>query len=250
MDEEGPPQESGRGGQRPPAHSLRDKLIEEHRPYARALAVKVMRTLPVRVELEELVSYGELGLTEAANRYDPLRGASFTTFSYYRIKGAIYDGLREMGFLTRPGSRRHRFVVAADDLLQTSFDDGAAARAAGGEATVEDEIAAAQALIDALLPAYLLSLDSDSLPEVSDPNAFTPEQVERRELILIVRELLGGLPEAERLLIERLYFKHQSTTAAAAEMGFTKGWVSRLHARAIGRLHDALVERGVLAPES
>jgi RNA polymerase sigma factor for flagellar operon FliA len=224
-------------------------LIEQHRPYARALAVKIVRTLPVRVQLNDLVAYGELGLIEAADRYDPLRGASFTTFAYYRIRGAIYDGLREMGFLTRGAARQQRFAAAADDLLQSTFDDGAAARAAGVEPTIEDDIAAAQALIDALIPPFILSLDSEAVPEVADPNAFSAEQVERRELIRIVREVLAGLPEDERRLIDRIYFKHQSMTDLAAELGISKGWVSRLHARTIRRLHDGLVERGVLTPK-
>jgi RNA polymerase sigma factor for flagellar operon FliA len=46
---------------------------------------------------------------QAAERFDPARGVAFTTFAYYRIRGAILDSLRrdpERGRL-----RRQRAVV-------------------------------------------------------------------------------------------------------------------------------------------
>src|SRR5918992_3700513 len=134
----------------PPAAFDRDALIEQHRSYARALAIKVMRTLPSSIELADLVAYGEVGLVEAAERFDPRRGVSFSTFAHYRIKGAIYDGLREMGYFTRPGGVRVRWVANAGDVVQSALDDSAHDSPEGSAASVEDEIAAAQSLIDAL----------------------------------------------------------------------------------------------------
>ena len=62
----------------PPAAAFdRDALIEQHRSYARALAIKVMRTLPSSVELSDLVAYGEVGLVEAAERSGSLTTADF-----------------------------------------------------------------------------------------------------------------------------------------------------------------------------
>ena len=41
------------------------------------------------------------GLLEAAQRYDDRHGVAFTTFAYYRVRGAMFDGLRSMGWLPR-----------------------------------------------------------------------------------------------------------------------------------------------------
>lgn len=233
----------------PQAADFRDQLIEQHRPYARALAVKIMRTLPMRVDLNELVAYGDMGLVEAAQRYDSARGASFITFAHYRIRGAIYDGLRQMGLLSRSTSQRTHFAANANNLLQSGFNDLTAWPEAAPP-TVDDEIAAAQAIIDTLIPAYLLSIDSDAMPEIADQNAFSPQQMEQRELIRIVRELLLELPEEEQKLLDQLYFKHQSMTELANRMGISKSWISRLHMRAIQHLRDQMKQRNVLdAPE-
>ena len=72
-------------------------VVSQFGYYVRSIARKILRTLSSCIELDDLISYGMMGLLEAAERYDPKKGVSFTTFSYYRIKGAIYDGLRGMG---------------------------------------------------------------------------------------------------------------------------------------------------------
>jgi RNA polymerase sigma factor for flagellar operon FliA len=224
----------------------RDALIEQHRSYARALAIKVMRTLPSSVELSDLVAYGEVGLVEAAERYDPRRGVAFSTFAHYRIKGAIYDGLREMGYFTRPGGARVRWVANASDVVQSALDDAGGDTPAAAAASVDDEIADAQSLIDAIIPVYLLSLGSDAVPEIVDQHALSMEQIEQRELVRLVLDAMRELSADEQELINALYFKHVSMTELAARQGITKSWISRLHTRAIKHLRDLLRERRVL----
>src|ERR1700745_3198115 len=92
----------------------RGLLIEQHRPYVRVLAVEVAKGLPSHIELDELISCGNLGLVEAAERYEPRYGVTFQTFAYYRIKGAIYDGLRKMGPMSRTEYARSRFAARAN----------------------------------------------------------------------------------------------------------------------------------------
>src|SRR6476646_2648887 len=60
--------------------------------------------------MDELISYGQVGLLEAADRFDAKVGANFLTFAHYRIKGAIFDGLRKMGVL-RGGDARAAYMA-------------------------------------------------------------------------------------------------------------------------------------------
>src|SRR5580692_1510632 len=74
----------------------RTAIITQYTPYVRSIAGKIKKTLAKEIEFEDLVEYGMIGLLEAAERYDAAMGANFMTFAYYRIRGAIYDGLRGM----------------------------------------------------------------------------------------------------------------------------------------------------------
>lgn len=229
----------------------RDTLIEQNRSYVRALAVRVMRGLSFSVDLEELVSFGTLGLVEAAERFDPRRGVSFSTFSHYRIKGSIYDGLREMGYYTRGASSsgRARWAANANDILQSAADDEYA-NADSPVPSVDDEIGSMANVIDELIPAYLLSFSDEDIPDIEDKNAVTTEVIEKNEMISYILGLVAELSEDEQELIKSLYFKHISMTQLAAQMGITKSWISRLHSRAIRHLRDKLKERGILSDES
>lgn len=230
------------------AVAKRDALVEQHHGYVRALAVEIMQQLPLFTDLEDLVAYGQVGLVEAAERYDPRRGVAFTTYSYYRIRGAIYDGLRQMGHLSRGAQARLRFAANAGDLLQAAADDATAHAEMG--TSLDDEIAAVQSLVDELIPAYLLSLSSDTVPDIADPNATSIGEIEQSELIRFVRQAKKELPKDEQQLLEAIYFKHIPAKDVAASLGISKSWISRLHARAIKHLRERMQERGVIVQKT
>lgn len=228
----------------PTVLSDREELVERYRPYVYSIAKQVSHSFPVKIDFEELVAYGMLGLLEAAERYDPRRKVSFVTFSYYRIKGAIFDGLRQMGILTRtPNEAWVRREAVLNDLVQTASDD----EVETSGSSVEDEIRTVEKFVDSLIPAYLLSLSEENAPDVADARALPNVAVEFAETVRIVRETVRELPEKEREIIESLYFRQLSTTDLAKKMGVNKSWVSRLHAKAVTRLRQRLAMIGVLA---
>ena len=225
------------------ARDDRDELVERYRPYVYSIAKQVSNTFPVRIDFEELVGYGMIGLLEAAERYDPRRKVSFVTFSYYRIKGAIFDGLRQMGILTRtPNDAWVRRESVLNDLVQTASDD----EMENPATNVEDEIQTVEKFVDSLIPAYLLSLSEENAPDVADSRDLPNVSVEFRETIGLVRETVRELPDKEREIIESLYFKQISTTELAKKMGVNKSWVSRLHSKAVNRLRQRLALIGVI----
>lgn len=221
----------------------RDELVERYRPYVFSIVRQVSQKFPVNIDFEELVGYGMLGLLEAADRYDPRRKVSFVTFSHYRIKGAVFDGLRQMGILTRtPNDAWVRREAVLNDLVQTASDDETE-----GPSSVDDEIHNVQKFVDSLIPAYLLSLSEENAPEIADSGDLQDAVIEFEETVKLVKATVSDLPDKEREIIEALYFKHVTTTELARQMGVNKSWISRLHSKAINRLRQRLVTIGVLS---
>lgn len=222
----------------------RQRLVEQYQPYVRKLARQTFEKLSGKFDFEDLVAYGTLGLVEAAERFNPQRGVSFVTFAHYRIKGAIFDGLRQMGLPPRVASKQiSRFEQTATDILQTAADDET------GEMShrVEDEIRSVETLIDNLIPAYLLSLDSEEAKAVPDHSAISAqEEIEGAELTALIRKIIQEMPDQEREMLEAIYYKQTSMTEFAAAKGITKSWVSRQHSRAVHRIRDRLREIGFL----
>lgn len=78
-------------------HSALDdaRLVEVH-------VRRVRAEFSLRCGLDDLRAYAWVGLLEARQRFDPSRGVLFSTYAFSRIRGAVIDGVRTMGWLPRP----------------------------------------------------------------------------------------------------------------------------------------------------
>ena len=77
------------------------------------------------------------------------------------------------------------------------------------------------------------------------PRTSPEEAVSRAEVLDAIRAAIAERPTAERHLLQRHYFDDVSFDEAARELGLSKSWASRLHARAIEGLARTLRGRGV-----
>lgn len=212
------------------------ELIAEGRALVRSLAIRIYRNLPVRVDLEDLIAYGELGLAEAARDFDPSLGNQFSTFAYYRIRGAIYDGLSKMTWTSRARYRRMRFESMGDDVLETEreLDDGKPRNA--------EESGKWFSRVTERLAMVFLASDGDEeknpLNLALDPRESASSRLIHREASEKLRGIVDQLPEVERRLINYVYFDGLNLQEAGIRLGFSKSWASRLHAKILERLAD------------
>src|SRR6185369_1348891 len=142
----------------PNSPAERQRLVESHLSFVRSVAAKVKEQLPRTIEFDDLVAYGTQGLIEAAERYDPIHGTAFTTFSYYRIRGAIYDGLRGMGWLPRSEYAKLRAEERSNAYLSNLSD-----RESGGgdgETGIEDDVRSIADALGGVAAIFVIALES------------------------------------------------------------------------------------------
>src|SRR5258707_9372057 len=101
--------------------SKRDRVVLEHLPLVKAIAVRVYENLPVHVDLDDLVHAGILGLFDAATKFDPEKQVVFSSYAKHRIKGAILDSLRQLDWASRDLRRRHKQLEAATRDLSSEL---------------------------------------------------------------------------------------------------------------------------------
>ena len=220
------------------------QLVEKHLSLVQAIACKVKKTLNASIELDDLVGYGSKGLVEAADRFDARHGVAFTTFAYYRIRGAIYDGLRAMGWYSRADYARYRAEERANEYLRNRADREGAAQAQSGAAgsptpSEAATLAEVHEILSSVATVHITSLEAAStVPDESLPAADVA--VDNHRMSQRVRQAVAGLPDKERRLMELYYFADKNLEEAGAELGLSKSWACRLHARAVDLLRDAM----------
>lgn len=219
------------------------RRFEDSLGLVEAIARQVKKAVGNAVELAELISFGREGLLEAARRFDASRGVPFRAYASYRVRGAIFDGLRKLSRLSRRTHERINGLAAAASVGEGALEDvvttASATTAAQADAALADHLAAlATAMAVGLVSPTARGDEGDPIPleQADDPEA----AVGRAELLQLVNDAISELPREEGELVRRHYLGGERFDHVAAELGLSKSWASRLHTRAMGRLAKRL----------
>jgi RNA polymerase sigma factor for flagellar operon FliA len=199
-------------------------LIDSYITYAHAVAAELLACFPAHVDRQDVRAAAEYGLVQAANVYDASKGVAFTTFAYYRIRGAIFDLLRET-------VKFSHFEQAANEYMM-DYSAGANAGA--------PSYADVKNLASGIVASYLLS-GEDPARESQPQSAEAPlDTLLREEQQRGIREALKSLPEKNRQVLEAYYFEDFTLEEIGKRLGLSKSWVSRMHAKGLEMLRPAV----------
>jgi RNA polymerase sigma factor for flagellar operon FliA len=211
---------------------------------AQRIAGQLVRGLRGCTELDDLVSFGQAGLLEAARRFDPTRGVPFRAYASIRVRGAMLDGVRASSPIPRSTFEKLRGLQAMHRVAEAATEDGYAATA--GAVTREQ----ADGLISEHLAnmATAMAIGMMARPARGEqgeiigasPHDSPEEAASNAELRQIVLDAIADLPEKEAELVRRHYIDGDLFEQVAQDLGLSKSWASRLHARAIARLSKRL----------
>lgn len=222
--------------------AVNDSLAREHMPLVERIARSESRKLGSACALEDLRSYAMEGLAEAVKRYDPSRNPSFPSFAVPRIRGAIYDGLRQSGWLPKRLSRQVKFYRQAEDLL----------RARESEPPPADRVEAVHRLADTLgelVTAYVTSFAASEDDDSSALPADAEFALERKRYITQLMFYIGALPPKQQSVVRGYFFEDRSLVDIAAELGVTKSWTSKILTTALLSLRRSFRDEAPLALE-
>jgi RNA polymerase sigma factor for flagellar operon FliA len=223
----------------------RERLILEHVPLLHHIVGRLAIELPSRIDRDDLVGYGMIGLVGAADSFDPSRGLQFSTFAYSRIRGAILDELRKADFL--PRGRREKVRDLERVVRRLEQEHGAPpspesiARELGCTLDEVDEI-----LVSAR-SSSIASLDdgpSEELAQlIGDPRCEDPvdsaQWLETKDLLVAA---IAELPEIEQSVVTLYYSEGLLLREIGEVLGVTESRVSQIHSRAIYRLNQRLAD--------
>jgi RNA polymerase sigma-B factor len=221
---------------------LRNELVEAHRD----LAERVARRYAHRGEpLDDLVQVAMVGLLKSVERFDPARGLAFSSFAVPTIAGEIKRHFRDRTWSIRVPRRtqetRLALGPATERLHQALGRPPTVAELASALDVGTDDIIEALEADTAYRPASI------SAPQTGGDGAarslesmLGADTMDRVSEDVALKELLRGLPERERRIIELRFFHDLTQSEIAAQLDISQMHVSRLLRRTLLELRAQL----------
>ncbi len=237
-------------------YAERDQVVVEHLPLVKAIAIRVHDSLPVHVELDDLIHAGVMGLMDAAQKYNASKAVSFSAYAKHRIKGAILDSLRQADWASRDLRRRHKQVEALTRELTGELH----------RAPTEEELAERMGvelprwrrmmmelrnvgLVSASTRAQdqedLPAPDFPALPECQPDNICNHSQMREK-----LSGAMSGLPERYRMVVTMYYTEDRTMKEIGDTMGINESRVSQIHKAALEKMGAALRQAGINSIEA
>jgi RNA polymerase sigma factor, FliA/WhiG family len=230
-----------------PTIERRNRIVLLYAGLVKSIARRAASVSGNYVDVEDLTSFGMLGLIKAVEKYDPEKGVSFETYATYRVRGEIIDYMRRNDWVPRGVRKRVQDIDKATEAFKNENDREPTQEELSETLGVKrNDIA--QALSDS---ARLNTISFEEMIEDTvkiDRNLIsdeTPEEaLAQGELLEQLADAIDALPERERLVIALYYHEELTLKEISAVMSVSESRVSQLHTRAVKNLKKALMDYG------
>ncbi len=226
----------------------RDEVLRRHLPLVRRVVQRLAARKPPHIEIDDLVSWGIVGLLDAMTKYDPKKEASFPTYAQFRIRGAILDHLRSLDWVPRSVRQKASLIEKVSHQLEGTL----------GRPPTEEEIAEQLGLSLESYQELLTRVGEMSIFSLEDLGFGSGEErfnLEQRleageidplgalltqERVGLVADAIARLPEREKVVVTLYYHEELTMKEVGAVLGLTESRVSQLHSQAMLRLKGTL----------
>lgn len=188
------------------------------------------------IDYDDLYSAGCLGLLKAVKAFDISRGVKFSTYAVPVILGEIKRLFREGGSVHVSRSLKElsmKLQKICSDFAQSNGREPSISELAEITGEAESDISEALCASQPLLS--LTSADDEGQLDV-------PVEAPDENIIdlLALRQIMLGLPEDDRMLIELRYFKNLTQSKTAQILGLTQVQVSRKEKKLLAQMRKEL----------
>ena len=226
------------------AHELTRQLIETNAAVARSMASRYRNR---GIDLDDLEQVALLGLTKAAQRFDPAAGHDFLSFAVPTVRGELRRHFRDSGWMVRPPRRVQDLqtrIAGAQEELEPRL--GRSPRPSEIAAHLEEDtsdVVEALAADGCFTPTSLDAPVADGSSSLGDLLGGEDRALAQAEAKVMLDPLMRALTARDRRIVRLRYFQELTQQEIADSVGLTQAQVSRVLTRILADLRVGLVER-------
>ena len=212
----------------------RDRIVLEHLPLVRAIAIRVHENLPVHVDLDDLVHAGVLGLIDAAGKYNSHKDVAFSAYAKHRIKGAILDSLRQLDWASRDMRKRHKQLESITrELAATTSEtpsESEIAEKMGVGVEKWRRMALEMRVVGVTSSTPRPDDENQAEPDFPERAEFQPDAIcERKQMSVALEGAMRTLPARYQKVVFLYYSKDMTMREIGGVLGINESRVSQIH---------------------
>jgi len=212
-----------------------DELALQYLPAVKAMAYRLKERLPSSIDFSDLSAIGTEELIKLARRYDESINDSFWGYAKTRVYGAMLDYLRSLDIVSRANRKLIKAIdYAIEEYRLTHEDEPSDEELAEilGEDVQKVHDARIASTIYTVMPLH------DQL-QVGDEGAALA-QIEKEELIEVIKKVLSTYKEREQMVIQLYYFEELTLKEISEILGITESRISQIHKSVIKKIRDGI----------
>ncbi len=212
-----------------------DELAIQYLPAVKAMAFRLKERLPSSVDFSDLSAIGTEELIKLARRYDENLNDSFWGYAKKRVYGAMLDYLRSLDILSRASRKLVKAINYAVEEYRLIHDE---------EPSDEELAKKLNESIEKIHEARIASSIYTVMPlhdqlQIGDEGAALV-QIEKEELIAVIKKVLSVYKEREQMIIQLYYFEELTLKEISNILDITESRISQIHKSVIQKIKDSI----------
>ncbi|MEO8596900.1 MAG: FliA/WhiG family RNA polymerase sigma factor [Candidatus Solibacter sp.] len=233
-----------------PSRELRDQIVLDHLSLVKAIAIRVHESLPVHVDLDDMVHAGVMGLFDAVDKYDGAKNVQFHSYAKHRIKGAILDSLRQMDWASRDLRRRQKQVESTTRDLASKLGRTPSSHEVAGQMGVGLErwhrMQLELSTVGLVSATAVPDQDGERTQEFAATPEYQPDRMcEHRELQSTLARAIHTLPPRYQKVVSLYYTNDLTMKQIGDVLGVNESRVSQIHKTALQKMAGVLQSEGI-----
>lgn len=228
--------------------NLKNKLIENYIDLVKIVAGRMYNYYGSKVDYDDLVGYGVLGLIDSIDKFDINKNIKFSTYAQIRIRGEIIDNIRRLDWIPRSLRTKSKELQETMSKLQNDL----------GRDPTNEEIARSlniniedlEVLLGDISSFNVYSLEEmimekgDSSLGIKGSNIETPEEImDNKVLKNILVETINKLDKNERMVISLYYYEELTYKEIGNILGLSESRISQIHSKAILNMKNNMKDK-------